>query len=73
LYVNVTEYLPTTEATGIKMVVHEKTSFPFPDTFGYNAPVGYISSFGIKMVSAHTSQHTRWVLAQNVTLVGSVR
>ena len=51
VYVNASEYLPTTEATGVKIVVHEKTAFPFPDTFGYNAPVGYISSFGVKMVS----------------------
>ena len=47
---NISEYLPTTEATGIKLTIHEKTAFPFPDTFGYNAPVGYQSSFGIRMV-----------------------
>jgi hypothetical protein len=49
VYVNGSEYLPTTEATGIKMTIHEKVEYPFPDTFGYNAPVGYISSFGIKL------------------------
>lgn len=47
---NITEYLPTTEATGIKLTIHDKTAFPFPDTFGYNAPVGYQSSFAVKMV-----------------------
>ena len=49
VYINASEYLPTTEAAGIKMTIHEKTEYPFPDTFGYNAPVGYISSFGIKL------------------------
>ena len=44
-----TEYLPTTEAVGIRITVHDKDEYPFPDTFGYSAPTGYISSFGMRM------------------------
>uniref|UniRef100_A0AC35U3A0 Degenerin n=1 Tax=Rhabditophanes sp. KR3021 TaxID=114890 RepID=A0AC35U3A0_9BILA len=49
VYVNSTEYMPTTEATGVRLTIHEKEEFPFPDTFGYSAPTGYISSFGLKL------------------------
>lgn len=41
-------YLPTTEAAGIRLLVHDQTQQPFPDTFGYSAPTGKISSFGLK-------------------------
>ncbi|CAJ0583902.1 unnamed protein product, partial [Mesorhabditis spiculigera] len=49
LYVNVTDYLPTTEATGVRIVIHGKKDRPFPDTFGYSAPTGAVSSFGISL------------------------
>uniref|UniRef100_A0A914X6W9 Uncharacterized protein n=1 Tax=Plectus sambesii TaxID=2011161 RepID=A0A914X6W9_9BILA len=49
VYVNASDYMPTTEATGVRMTIHDKEDFPFPDTFGYSAPTGYISSFGIKL------------------------
>ncbi|VDN04218.1 unnamed protein product [Thelazia callipaeda] len=49
LYVNASEYMPTTEATGIRLTIHDKNDYPFPDTFGYSAPTGYISSFGIRL------------------------
>uniref|UniRef100_A0A914XEE3 Uncharacterized protein n=1 Tax=Plectus sambesii TaxID=2011161 RepID=A0A914XEE3_9BILA len=49
LYVNATEYLPTTEAVGVRLTIHDKDDFPFPDTFGYSAPTGYVSSFGMKL------------------------
>lgn len=38
LNVNQSDYLPTTEAAGIRLVVHEQDQEPFPDTFGYSAP-----------------------------------
>ena len=44
------DYLPTTEAAGVRLVVHEQDQEPFPDTFGYSAPTGFISSFGLKTV-----------------------
>ncbi|KAI6215947.1 Na+ channel, amiloride-sensitive family and Degenerin family-containing protein [Aphelenchoides besseyi] len=48
LNVNQSDYLPTTEAAGIRLVVHEQDQEPFPDTFGYSAPTGFVSSFGLK-------------------------
>ncbi|PAV73177.1 hypothetical protein WR25_14292 [Diploscapter pachys] len=49
LFINTTDYLPTSEAVGVRLTIHDKEEFPFPDTFGYSAPTGYISSFGIRM------------------------
>ncbi|KAK5975920.1 hypothetical protein GCK32_006768 [Trichostrongylus colubriformis] len=51
LFVNISEYLPTTEAAGIRITVHTVEEQPFPDTLGYSAPTGFISSFGIKLKS----------------------
>lgn len=48
---NVTEYLPTTEAAGVRLTVHATDEQPFPDTLGFSAPTGFVSSFGIKLVS----------------------
>ncbi|RCN31203.1 degenerin [Ancylostoma caninum] len=42
------DYMPTTEAAGVRIVVHEQDQEPFPDTFGYSAPTGFVSSFGLK-------------------------
>lgn len=50
LNVNQSDYMPTTEAAGVRIVVHEQDQEPFPDTFGYSAPTGFISSFGLKAV-----------------------
>ncbi|VDM76477.1 unnamed protein product [Strongylus vulgaris] len=41
--------MPTTEAAGVRIVVHEQDQEPFPDTFGYSAPTGFVSSFGLKL------------------------
>ncbi|CCF23432.1 Degenerin-like protein unc-105 [Caenorhabditis elegans] len=49
LYANVSEYLPTTEAVGFRITVHDKHIVPFPDAFGYSAPTGFMSSFGVRM------------------------
>ncbi|KAI3411894.1 hypothetical protein GPALN_001955 [Globodera pallida] len=32
----------------VRIVVHEQDQEPFPDTFGYSAPTGFVSSFGLK-------------------------
>ncbi|VBB34480.1 unnamed protein product, partial [Acanthocheilonema viteae] len=40
--------MATSEAAGVRLAIHSPTDFPFPDTFGYSAPVGFISSFGLK-------------------------
>ncbi|CAD6196852.1 unnamed protein product [Caenorhabditis auriculariae] len=47
------DYMPTTEAAGVRLVVHEQDQEPFPDTFGYSAPTGFISSFGLKTKVLH--------------------
>lgn len=39
MYANVSEYLPTTEAVGFRITVHDKWNVPFPDAFGHTAPV----------------------------------
>ncbi|KAF8363029.1 unc-105 [Pristionchus pacificus] len=49
LYANVSEYLPTSESVGFRITVHDKWIVPFPDAFGYNAPTGFLSSFGVRM------------------------
>lgn len=51
VYVNASDYLPTTEALGVRIAVHGQREFPFPDTFGFSAPTGFISSFGISMTT----------------------
>uniref|UniRef100_A0A915MIA0 Uncharacterized protein n=1 Tax=Meloidogyne javanica TaxID=6303 RepID=A0A915MIA0_MELJA len=47
------DYMPTTEAAGVRIVVHEQDQEPFPDTFGYSAPTGFVSSFGLKTKILH--------------------
>lgn len=42
--------MSTSESAGVRLAVHNPTEFPFPDTFGYSAPVGFASSFGLKKV-----------------------
>ncbi|KJH50605.1 degenerin [Dictyocaulus viviparus] len=49
VFVNISEYLPTTEAAGVRLTVHSFEEQPFPDTLGHSAPTGFISSFGIRM------------------------
>jgi hypothetical protein len=46
------EYLPYVEAAGVRLVVHDQQDEPFPDTFGYSGPVGFVSSFGLKTVGS---------------------
>uniref|UniRef100_A0A914XKG2 Amiloride-sensitive sodium channel n=1 Tax=Plectus sambesii TaxID=2011161 RepID=A0A914XKG2_9BILA len=48
-FVNASDYLPTTEAAGVRIAIHERDEFPFPDTFGYSAPTGFVSSFGLSL------------------------
>lgn len=45
--------MPTTEATGVRLTIHDKTEYPFPDTFGFSAPTGFVSSFGLRMVKVN--------------------
>lgn len=50
-YLNPADYLQVTEAAGVRLIVHDHDEYPFPDTFGYNAPPGQLTSFGLQMVS----------------------
>ncbi|VDO24334.1 unnamed protein product [Haemonchus placei] len=49
VFVNISEYLPTTEAAGVRLTVHTIEEQPFPDSLGHSAPTGFVSSFGIKL------------------------
>ncbi|KAI6226496.1 Degenerin mec-10 [Aphelenchoides fujianensis] len=49
LYVNTSEYLPTTEAVGARITIHDQDEYPFPETSGYSAPTGFVSSFGVRL------------------------
>uniref|UniRef100_A0A1I7ZVU1 Degenerin-like protein unc-105 n=1 Tax=Steinernema glaseri TaxID=37863 RepID=A0A1I7ZVU1_9BILA len=49
VFVNLSDYLPTTESAGVRLTVHSPDEQPFADTHGYNAPTGFVSSFGIRM------------------------
>ncbi|KAK0395432.1 hypothetical protein QR680_001279 [Steinernema hermaphroditum] len=53
LYANVSEYLPTSESVGFRITVHDKWIVPFPDAFGYSAPTGFLSSYGVRMKQFH--------------------
>jgi hypothetical protein len=50
LFVNTSEFMATSESAGVRIAIHSKSEYPFPDTFGYSAPTGFASSFGIKKV-----------------------
>ncbi|KAI6182778.1 Degenerin-like protein asic-1 [Aphelenchoides bicaudatus] len=57
VFVNISDYLPTTEAAGVRIskfcnlnvAVHSPNEQPFPDTHGYSAPTGFVSSFAIRL------------------------
>uniref|UniRef100_A0A183G2S3 Degenerin n=1 Tax=Heligmosomoides polygyrus TaxID=6339 RepID=A0A183G2S3_HELPZ len=38
-----------TSIRAVRLTIHDKDEFPFPDTFGYSAPTGYVSSFGLRL------------------------
>ncbi|VDK49207.1 unnamed protein product [Anisakis simplex] len=57
VFVNATDYLPTTEATGVRIAIHGQDEYPFPDTFGYSAPTGSVSSFGLSVRKVNRLSH----------------
>ncbi|KAF7636549.1 hypothetical protein Mgra_00003938 [Meloidogyne graminicola] len=57
VYANVSDYLPTTEAIGFRIIVHDKWTFPFVDAFGENAPTGMLSSYGVRMKKFFRLEH----------------
>jgi acid-sensing ion channel, other len=50
VYVNSSDYLPTTQASGVRIAIHAADEMPFPDSFGYSAPTDSLSSFGLSLV-----------------------
>ncbi len=60
LYVDVDTYMPTTEAAGVRIVVHDGEDIPYPDAFGFSAPTGFISSFGLHLVSGQEDYATTY-------------
>ena len=58
LTVDIEEYLPTTEASGVRIAIHPIYEQPFPDTAGYSAPTGSVSSFGIRMVQLPSVEYS---------------
>jgi hypothetical protein len=50
LYTNVSDYLPSTEYAGFKVVVHPQEYSPFPNTEGYFAAVGTSVKFSMSQV-----------------------
>ncbi|KAF8354860.1 hypothetical protein PRIPAC_96483 [Pristionchus pacificus] len=58
LFVNTSDYMSTSESAGIRLAIHPATQYPFPNTFGYSAPVGFASSFGIKKMESPASIHS---------------
>ncbi|PAV57231.1 hypothetical protein WR25_11472 [Diploscapter pachys] len=61
LFVNSSDYLPTTEATGVRLAIHSQDESPYPDTFGYSAPTGTLSSFGISLRSVRRLDQPRGI------------
>ncbi|CAD5227422.1 unnamed protein product [Bursaphelenchus okinawaensis] len=51
--VDAADYLPTTEAKGVRITIHDSNEWPFPETFGYSAPTGAVSSFGLSTRQVH--------------------
>lgn len=71
MFVDVAEYLPTSEAAGVRITVHPSDEQPFPDTVGFSAPVGTVSSFGIHLVrfGVVSFQTLRYRKALNACLI----
>ena len=61
---DVPTYLPTTEAAGVRIVVHDGLDTPYPDAFGFSAPTGVIASFGLQKVHTIVFSYSTTKLTQ---------
>uniref|UniRef100_A0A915CMF8 Uncharacterized protein n=1 Tax=Ditylenchus dipsaci TaxID=166011 RepID=A0A915CMF8_9BILA len=49
VFINSSDYLPTTHSSGVRIAIHSPEEWPFPDSFGYSAPTDAVSSFGLSL------------------------
>lgn len=56
LNANYDEYLPTSAAGGMRILVHESTDFPLPDIHGFNVQTGASTSVGVNYVSFYVDR-----------------
>uniref|UniRef100_A0A914YMT4 Uncharacterized protein n=1 Tax=Panagrolaimus superbus TaxID=310955 RepID=A0A914YMT4_9BILA len=47
LKTNISEFISTTDISGMRVLVHDQGEFPFPDIFGYNVQTGSATSIGV--------------------------
>lgn len=45
------DYLPMISSAGVRVAVHAQNDYPFPDAFGYDAPTGRTTSFGVSYLT----------------------
>lgn len=62
LYNDVSDYLPSTEYVGFKVVVHPQDTAPFPNTEGYFTAVGTSTKFSASRVFAFHGLHSKQIL-----------
>ncbi|KAH7700769.1 degenerin unc-8, partial [Aphelenchoides avenae] len=53
LKTNVSEFIATSDVTGMRVMVHDQKEFPFPDFFGYNIKVGRSTEMRVSYVGLH--------------------
>ncbi|XP_066274107.1 amiloride-sensitive sodium channel subunit alpha-like [Branchiostoma lanceolatum] len=52
LYIEQEDYIPTiTEKAGVRVVIHSNDVFPFPESEGFDAPPGFLTSAGLRLTS----------------------
>lgn len=56
MYSDESDFLSIAESSGVRVVIHDQEEYPFPDSFGYNAPMGTASSFSLRKVITRISQ-----------------
>ncbi|KAH7720951.1 DEG-1 protein [Aphelenchoides avenae] len=50
LKTNISEFIATSDATGMRVMVHDQKEFPYPDIFGYNIQVGRSTQMGQEVI-----------------------